>query len=363
MKSLSFSLTLLLVTFFCYAEGKATWLNTMHDFGTFNENAGKVSCEMKMINTGDDNIKITDVKATCGCTATSHTSGNIAPGDTATVTITYNANGRPGRFDKNIYVYTDGTPQKSVLKIKGNVIGSTETINREFPHAIGALKLKNMIVPFGEITKGKSRTRFISLYNQSNDTMTAVFHDVPSHIQVEMIPQFIAPGEIATITITFHSEKKEDWGFTQDFFTMESLPSSFSNNAVAGIGNLNVTAILREHFDKTSAKESTKYPVAKLSTTKIDCGSITKQENNITASFELFNTGKSKLNIRKIYSLDKGIVINYKNTTIKPGKSVKVAVDINPRVLNDVLNAKIEVFTNDPNNSWQTIRLVGLVKN
>ena len=77
----------------------------------------------------------------------------------------------------------------------------------------------------------------------------------------------------------------------------------------------------------------------------------------------MFNTGKSKLNIRKIYSLDKGIEINYKNTTIKPGKSVKVAVDINPRVLNDVLNAKIEVFTNDPNNSWQTIRLVGLVKN
>lgn len=364
MRIFAFSITLIFMTLFGHAQGVATWLNTTHDFGTFKEESGKMTCEMKMINTGDSVIRISNVRTTCGCTATSYTLGSIVPGDTASVIVTYNPNRRPGRFDKDIYVYTTGTPRKSVLKIKGNVIGAPSTIQQKYPISIGALKLEQQIIPFGEITKGKSRTQFISLYNQSNDTLNAVFYDIPKHLQIGIVPETVLPGELATITITYHSDKSNDWGFSQDHFTMEAVPiSGNSNNPVAGIGKINVTARLFENFDKLSQKELENAPIAKLSTSKVDFDRINIDEDSVTNHFEIQNTGKSKLYIRKIYTLDKGIDITCRNTEIKPGKRSQVEISVNPKNLDKLLNAKIEVITNDPNNAQQTVRLVGQLIN
>ena len=59
MRFLTFTISLIITTLLCHAEGVATWLSTSHNFGTFKEELGKVSCEMKMIITGDSYIKIT----------------------------------------------------------------------------------------------------------------------------------------------------------------------------------------------------------------------------------------------------------------------------------------------------------------
>lgn len=361
MRYLIFTISLIM-TFICHAEGVATWLSTSHDFGTFKEETGKVSCEMKMINTGDNDIKISKVRATCGCTATSYTLDPIVPGDTASVIITYNPNGRPGRFNKDIYVYTTGTPEKSTLTIKGNVIGSPATIQQKYPISVGALKLEQRIVPFGEIKKGRSRTQFITLYNQSDDTLKVVFSNTPQHLQIGMVPEIVPPGDLSTITITYHSEKNDDWGFTQDIFTMETIPASgLSNNPVAGIGNIEVTAKLLEKFNDLTQEERAKAPIAKFSTQKIDFNRINPDKKPITKSFTITNTGKSKLLIRRIYSNDKNIEIKCNNSEIKPNKKAKVEITVYPKELDKLLNSTVEVITNDPNNPLQKVRLVGQI--
>lgn len=362
MRFLTFTISLIITTLLCHAEGVATWLSTSHNFGTFKEELGKVSCEMKMINTGDSDIKITKVRATCGCTATSYTLEPITPGDTASVIVTYNPNGRPGRFDKDVYVYTTGTPDKCTLTIKGNVIGSHATIQQKYPISVGALKLEQRIIPFGEISKGRSRTQFISLYNQSDDTLKAVFSNVPQYLHIGMVPEIVLPGELSTITITYHSEKNDDWGFSQDVFTMETLPASgYSNNTVAGIGNIEVTARLVEKFNNLSQKERAEAPIAKLSCHKIDFNRIKTNENPIKKSFTITNTGKSKLYIRKIYSNDKNIEIKCNKYEIKPNKTATVEISVYPQKLDKLLNSTMEVITNDPNNPQQTVRLVGQI--
>lgn len=362
MKRYLLSLLVVSVSAFCHAEGVATWLRTTYDFGTFKEELGKVSCEIKMVNTGDDDMHITKVRPTCGCTASAYTLGTIAPGDTATVTLTYNPFGRPGRFDKDVYVYTDGTPERSVLTIKGNVIGSPETINEKYPVSVGALKLNGRIIPFGEITKGKSRTQFLNVYNQSDDTLKAVFSDVPNHIQVDMVPSVVAPGEQATVTVTYHSGKNEEWGLAQDHFTMETLPASgVSQNPVAGIGKIETTAILLENFSRLSEKEKANAPIAQLSTQKVDFDRMSADEDLATNHFEITNKGKSKLEIRRIYTLDKGITINFKKSEIKPGKTETIIVSVDPAAVGQLLNAKVMVITNDPEHPQQSVRLVGQI--
>ena len=53
----------------CSASAQVTWLETSHDFGTFDEDKGKVTCTMRMVNTTSDDVVIISVKPTCGCTA------------------------------------------------------------------------------------------------------------------------------------------------------------------------------------------------------------------------------------------------------------------------------------------------------
>lgn len=359
MRRILFTLLSLSLGFTIYAEGIVSWLQTSHDFGTFKEETGKVACDIKFVNTGDTDIRISNVRPTCGCTASSYTLGAIAPGDTATITLTYNPNGRPGRFEKDTYVYTDGTPQKSIVTIKGNVIGSPATIQEKYPISAGGLKLEKRIIPFGELTKGKSRTLFISAYNQSEDSLTAEFTNLPKYIDAEMIPPTVNPGEQSTITITFHSESCNDWGLTQDSFVMETLPANgTSNNASAGIVNIDITAILKEHFDNTNHINA---PIAKLSTDKVDFGRFSLNGGIATRTLKITNAGKTMLKIRKIYTLDSGVEILCKKNEIKPGKTAEVVLSVNPQDISKILNAKIIVITNDPEKPQQTVRLVGQI--
>lgn len=358
------SISLIVVALSVCGKGVATWLSNDHDFGTFKEETGKVSCEMKMVNTGDSVISITSVRPTCGCTASSYTTGEIRPGDTATVTLTYNPFGRPGRFEKDTYVYTDGFPKRNKLVIRGNVIGSPSTIQDKYPIGVGALKLSGKIIPFGEILKGKSRTRFIDVYNQSDDTIKAIFDEVPKYMRVEMLPDTVMPGEQATITVTYHSGVGDGWGLVQDDFVMETLPVVERNdNAIAGIGRIEVTAIINENFSNLTEKEKTLAPIAKLSVERVNFGKMNVAEDSVTGFFEIINTGKSKLKIRRIYTLDKGISISFKKNEIKPGKKERINIAIKPDEVGDILNAKLIVITNDFKNPQQTVRLVGLIDN
>lgn len=344
------------------AEGVATWLQTSHDFGTFKEETGKVSCSIKMVNTGDSDIRISRVQPTCGCTASSYTLGAIVPGDTASVTLTYDPKGRPGKFDKDVYVYTDGSPKKSIITIKGNVIGSPATIQERYPISAGGLKLSRRIIPFGEIIKGKSRTQFINVYNQSEDSLTAHFSNLPSYIEAEMVPHIVKPGEQATLTVTLHTQSCKEWGLAQERFTMETLPAgNVSKNATAGITNIDITAILSENFSRLSEKERTNKPIAALSTEKVDFGEINKWEGKANSYFEISNRGKSKLKIRRIYTLDEGVGIAFKKDEIKPGKSMKIKLSVLPEKFSKLINAKVIVITNDPDNPQHTVRLVGLL--
>ena len=72
-------------------------------------------------NTGTTAIIITNVKASCGCTATDYTKTPIQPGQTAKVTATYNAAAK-GAFAKNVTVTTNAEATPKVLSIKGIVI-------------------------------------------------------------------------------------------------------------------------------------------------------------------------------------------------------------------------------------------------
>ena len=91
-----------------------------HEFGTI-EQGKPVSYEFTFTNTTNKDITLTNVKASCGCTATNYTKTAVKPGDKGTVTATYNA-AAGGAFHKTVTVMTsEENAAPKIITIKGTV--------------------------------------------------------------------------------------------------------------------------------------------------------------------------------------------------------------------------------------------------
>ncbi|MDD3739961.1 MAG: DUF1573 domain-containing protein [Bacteroidales bacterium] len=107
---------------FAQQEGPAiSWTETVHDFGTFKEEDGLQKAKFEFVNTGNAPLFITNVKASCGCTATEYSKEPVQPGGKGYVIAAYNPANRPGKFNKSITVTTNEFQPTSVLRITGDV--------------------------------------------------------------------------------------------------------------------------------------------------------------------------------------------------------------------------------------------------
>ena len=114
-----------------------TFEKMSHDFGKINEADGRVSTIFSFKNEGMAPLVLSNVRASCGCTTPTWTKTPIEPGQTGNITVTYNPNGRPGRFQKTITVTSNATEATVKLTIKGEVIPKTQQAANKFTHKMG----------------------------------------------------------------------------------------------------------------------------------------------------------------------------------------------------------------------------------
>lgn len=96
---------------------------TSHDFGTIAEEGGPVSCVFPFVNEGDAPLVIISATAQCGCTKPSFPQKPVAPGKKGEIKVTYNPQGRPGEFIKEVKVKTNDKKNRTIkLKISGVVL-------------------------------------------------------------------------------------------------------------------------------------------------------------------------------------------------------------------------------------------------
>ncbi len=96
-----------------------SWKAETLDIGEIPQGTPK-SIDFEFKNTGKTDIIITNVKASCGCTATDYTKTPVKPGQTAKVTATYNAAAK-GAFTKTVTVTTNAEETPKTLTFKGTV--------------------------------------------------------------------------------------------------------------------------------------------------------------------------------------------------------------------------------------------------
>jgi hypothetical protein len=97
-----------------------SWKSEQIDLGEIPQNKPK-AIDFEFKNTGNKPVIITNVKASCGCTATDYTKTPVQPGATAKISATYNAAAK-GAFSKTVTVTTNAEETPKVLSFKGTVI-------------------------------------------------------------------------------------------------------------------------------------------------------------------------------------------------------------------------------------------------
>jgi hypothetical protein len=93
---------------------------TTHDYGNLNQ-GDDGNCEFVFTNKGNAPLLITNVRASCGCTAPDWTREPVMPGKTGTIKAAYNTQ-ITGAFTKTISVNSNAANSTVTLIIKGNVI-------------------------------------------------------------------------------------------------------------------------------------------------------------------------------------------------------------------------------------------------
>lgn len=353
-------LTALAVTAMTAQAGPVVrWLETEHNFGAFDESVGVVRCVFKAVNDGDEPLVVINARANCGCTRPSYSNEAVNPGDTLRVTVGYDPEGRPGRFTKYIKVNTNGEPRNSELAIHGTVIGASNTLKGRFPIDVAPAKMRDKVIPYGEVFKGKIVGGYVEGYNTSRDTIAPRVENLPPYLAARVEPARVAPGEQFIVSTTLYSSKVPDWGIVTGEFDL--IPDTDSNRRL----NMSVVAIVKEDFGDMTPQERIDAPTAAIAPVKIDMGRIDKASSQqLRGSFTITNNGKNPLSIRAIKCTDPAVTLKFKDTRLKRGKSMKVDVTVTPSLIDnpEMLNARITVITNDPDNATRTVRVIGEIE-
>ena len=153
-------------------------------------------------------LVVTRVQTTCGCAAASWDKKPVAPGGEGAVTVTYRPKGHPGVFDRRIFVYTQLSDKEptAILSLRGAVTASVRT-DDDYPHAMGALRLKQRTVRFGRTDKVQSER--IECLNAGDKPLTPACDEgfAATGLSFACEPATLAPGAKGDLVVRFDPAK------------------------------------------------------------------------------------------------------------------------------------------------------------
>lgn len=330
------------------------WLDTVHDFGSFSEDLGLVHCTFRAVNVSDKPIAVVSARANCGCTHPEYPKAAIQPGDTLKVSVAYDAKGRPGRFEKKVYVDT-GDGISTTLRVKGTVIGAPSSLTGRYPVDAGKARFSTTVIPFGETLKGRVAQGVVKGYNGTPDTIVPSVEGLPKYIDVNIRPEKVPPGEQFVVSATVTTDRCQRWGFVTD--SLFIIPDAGSDVRLP----VSTVVIIREDFSRLTPGQRAKAPHAVIDNKSLDFGQFERTGEPAVQKFTIRNKGENPLTIREVSCPDKSLKIKVSETKLKKNKSAEVQVRFDPAALGsaELLNARITVITNDPDNPVQMVRVVG----
>lgn len=307
-------------------------------------------------NTGNQPIIINRVTSLSASIKAQWTTGPIAPGKKGEITLSFIPIRLPDHFSIKTYVYTN-KGGRTELSLNGNIIDNPAKPELLYKYNLDGLKFRLNSVNFNKIYTWQVVQDTLHFFNTRKDSVKLGLLYHPNYINATFIPEQVAPGEKGVIIISLDAPKKNDYGYVY-----ESIILSY-NNSRDYKNRLSINAYLTEDFGKLSAEELSQAPVATIDKTEINFGDI-KPGDKANCDFQLTNTGKRTLIIRKTRASCGCTAVTLGQKEIAPGQTITIRATFDSKGKSGRQFKTVTVITNDPKTPEQSLHISGnILKN
>jgi hypothetical protein len=323
-----------------------------HNFGKVKEEGGLLRHDFLFTNTGGAPLLVTDVRASGGVIVRGWTKSPVMPGESGRVSLEYDPEHKPGKFNRRIILSSNGIPPATDLRLLGEVEPREKTPDELFPGEIGKLRLKSNHMLMGRIARGSEKTDSMQVINLSGEELAISFSHIPVHISARAVPPLLKHGETGFLIVTYDSNQSDEWGMSTHNFRL------MINGAFPERNMVYVSADIHEDFSLLTGDDRGKAPVITFDSRVFDFGKI-RQDQTVEHHFNFTNQGKSDLIIRAVRAGCGCTTSEPQKLRLSPGEASSIRAVFNPAGFRGMQNRAITVISNDPASPSLVLRITG----
>lgn len=328
-----------------------TFEKTEHDFGKINEADGRVSVVFSFKNEGMAPLVLSNVRASCGCTTPTWTKEPVEPGQSGSITVTYNPNGRPGRFQKTVTITSNASEPTNKVYIKGEVIPKQAKPVNKYTVAVGELSMKTTMLDLGTVKKGENKSGELEYANMTkeNHEVKLATRAADSYIINQVTLPSVKANEVGKFVFALESANTKLYGPIEVYAYVEIDGKAVQDDA----HKLTIKADIVEDFSKMTVEEKQQAPIMEMAN-NINLGKVAAGKT-LKTSFPIKNTGVNPLEVHRVYCADSNLRLKAPKP-IKSGKKGAVTVEINTKDMQPgAYSRELLVITNDFERSQQKV--------
>jgi Protein of unknown function (DUF1573) len=178
---------------------------TEYDFGDIKQGE-KVTHMFVLTNGGGDLLKLTNIHASCGCTAALPEKDELGPGESTNLKVTFNSAGRFGRQKKLVRIESnDPDNPTAIITIKANIILS-DAENSTYP----VLHFAETQHDFGKVKEGRIVEYIFSFENTGTSPLKIMDIKTSCGCTAALISsELLQPGEQGTLKVELDTSKRK----------------------------------------------------------------------------------------------------------------------------------------------------------
>lgn len=330
-----------------------TFEKTEHDFGKINEADGRVSVEFVFKNEGMSPLVLSNVRASCGCTTPKWTKEPVEPGQKGVITVTYNPNGRPGRFQKTVTITSNASEPTKRVYIKGEVIPKQAKPENQYKTEVGALNMKTLVLDLGTVKKGDNKTGELEYTNlkKEDHSVELATNAADNYILSQATLPTVKPNEVGKFIFALNTSATKLYGPIEVY----AYVVVDGKKEISEPYKLTVKANIVEDFGNLTTEDKQNAPIIETAEIynagKIASGKVLKYV------FPIKNSGVNALEVRRAYCIDKAITVKAPKA-IKTGRKGNIGIDINTKGMQPGnYSREITIISNDYQNSVKHVKI------
>lgn len=294
-------------------------------------------------NKGNQPLKISSAKASCGCVDVSFPKAAIPAGKGGEIALVYDAN-MLGTFYKEIEVVSNASKTPIYLGIQGTVVVDVKDVGEEYPIDLGNVQIQTNYLEFDDVHKGEHPVVEMSLVNKEHTAFRLELMHLPSYLSAQYIPENVPPGKKGIIRLMLDSDRLLQMGLNKTSVYL----SRYMGDKISEANEIQISAVLLPDFSKMTAEEKENAPKLYISESLLEFGPLAGKSKTSHTVY-VYNKGNSDLHFEQVQVFSEAVSVSLGNRVLKPGASTKMKVSVMPKYLKRAKGRpRVLMITNDP---------------